>query len=145
MLFRSDVLNELHKYGFQTNGNQITNLNHAKDITGDNASKVDELLGKYQTAYQNFSEATKKIDELQTDIWQQGKNQQDYNNTKDQKMVEKLQRELELVTTAIDNQKNILEREGILLDANGRETLALERPENGQFVKADIFDHPLYH
>ena len=31
----------------------------------------------------------------------------------------------------------------ILLDANGRETLALERPENGQFVKADIFDHPV--
>lgn len=112
----TDVLNELHKYGFQTNGNQITNLNHAKDITGDNASKVDELLGKYQTAYQNFSEATKKIDELQTDIWQQGKNQQDYNNTKDQKMVEKLQRELELVTTAIDNQKNILEREGSSLE-----------------------------
>lgn len=112
----TDVLNELHKYGFQTNGNQITNLNHAKDITGDNASKVDELLGKYQTAYQNFSEATKKIDELQTDIWQQGKNQQDYNNTKDQKMVEKLQRELELVTTAIDNQKNILEREGNSLE-----------------------------
>lgn len=112
----TDVLNELHKYGFQTNGNQITNLNHAKDITGDNASKVDELLGKYQTAYQNFSETTKKIDELQTDIWQQGKNQQDYNNTKDQKMVEKLQRELELVTTAIDNQKNILEREGNSLE-----------------------------
>lgn len=112
----TDVLNELHKYGFQTNGNQITNLNHARDITGDNASKVDELLGKYQTAYQNFSEATKKIDELQTDIWQQGKNQQDYNNTKDQKMVEKLQRELELVTTAIDNQKNILEREGNSLE-----------------------------
>jgi len=112
----NDVLNELHKYGFQTNGNQITNLNHAKDITGDNASKVDELLGKYQSAYQNFSEATKKIDELQTDIWQQGKNQQDYNNTKDQKMVEKLQRSLELTTTAIDNQKDLLEREGNSLE-----------------------------
>ncbi|WP_435868845.1 helicase-related protein [Duncaniella muris] len=31
----------------------------------------------------------------------------------------------------------------ILMDANGREALALERPENGQFVKADIFDHPV--
>ena len=29
----------------------------------------------------------------------------------------------------------------ILMDANGRDTLALERGENGQFVKADIFDH----
>ncbi len=31
----------------------------------------------------------------------------------------------------------------ILMDANGREALALERGENGQFVKADIFDHPV--
>ncbi len=31
----------------------------------------------------------------------------------------------------------------ILMDANGRDALALERDENGQFVKADIFDHPV--
>ena len=106
----TDMINQLHQYGFQNNGNQITNLIHAKDIHGDNASKVDDLLSKYQSAYQNFSEATQKIQELQTDIWQQGKNQEDYRNTKDQKMVENLQRSLELLTTAIDNHKNILER-----------------------------------
>ena len=31
----------------------------------------------------------------------------------------------------------------ILMDANGRDVLALERGENGRFVKADIFDHPV--
>ena len=31
----------------------------------------------------------------------------------------------------------------ILMDANGRDALALERGENGKFVKADIFDHPV--
>ena len=31
----------------------------------------------------------------------------------------------------------------ILMDANGRDSLALERGENGRFVKADIFDHPV--
>ena len=31
----------------------------------------------------------------------------------------------------------------ILMDANGRDSLALERGENGQFVKSDIFDHPV--
>ena len=31
----------------------------------------------------------------------------------------------------------------ILMDANGRDALALERGENGQFVKADIFYHPV--
>ena len=31
----------------------------------------------------------------------------------------------------------------ILMDANGRDALALERGDNGRFVKADIFDHPV--
>ena len=31
----------------------------------------------------------------------------------------------------------------ILMDANGRDALALERGENSHFVKADIFDHPV--
>lgn len=31
----------------------------------------------------------------------------------------------------------------LLLDASGRDTLSLERVENGQFIKADIFDHPV--
>lgn len=30
----------------------------------------------------------------------------------------------------------------ILMDASGRNMLSLERGEDGQFVKADIFDHP---
>ena len=31
----------------------------------------------------------------------------------------------------------------ILMDASGRDTLSLERVENGQFTKSDIFDHPV--
>lgn len=31
----------------------------------------------------------------------------------------------------------------ILMDASGRDSLSLERAENGHFVKADIFDHPV--
>lgn len=115
----TDMINQLHGYGFNSNGNKITNLDHAKQITGDNASKVDDLLSKYQSAYQNMSDAAQKIEELRTDIWQQGKNQEDYRNTKDQKMVEKLQRELEILTTSIDNNKNILERQaGSLSDGD---------------------------
>ena len=107
----TDMINQLHAYGFKNNGNKITNLDHAKTITGDNASKVDDLLGKYQSAYQNFSQATQKIQELQTDIWQQGKNQEEYRNTKDQKMVEQMQRSLEILNTSIQNRKNIMERQ----------------------------------
>ena len=31
----------------------------------------------------------------------------------------------------------------LLMDAHGRDTLAIERVENGQFIKADIFEHPV--
>ena len=31
----------------------------------------------------------------------------------------------------------------IMMDAAGRDMLSLERAENGQFIKADIFDHPV--
>jgi len=31
----------------------------------------------------------------------------------------------------------------LLMDAHGRDTLAIERVENGKFIKADIFDHPV--
>ena len=31
----------------------------------------------------------------------------------------------------------------LMMDASGRDILSLERVENGQFVKADIFDHPV--
>ena len=31
----------------------------------------------------------------------------------------------------------------LLMDAHGRDTLAIERVENGEFINADIFDHPV--
>ena len=46
----------------------------------------------------------------------------------------------------VERYGNINEKQNakfILMDANGRDALALERGENGRFVKADIFDHPV--
>ena len=46
----------------------------------------------------------------------------------------------------VDKYGNLNEKQNvkfILMDANGRDSLALERGENGLFVKADIFDHPV--
>ena len=46
----------------------------------------------------------------------------------------------------VDRYGNLNEKQNakfILMDANGRDALALERGENGHFVKADIFDHPV--
>ncbi|MCM1142327.1 MAG: N-6 DNA methylase, partial [Muribaculum sp.] len=46
----------------------------------------------------------------------------------------------------VDKYGNLNEKQNvkfILMDANGRDALALERGENGMLVKADIFDHPV--
>ncbi len=46
----------------------------------------------------------------------------------------------------VDKYGNLNEKQNakfILMDANGRDALALERGENGMFVKADIFGHPV--
>lgn len=106
----NDVMGKLRGYGFRTNGNQITNLDIAKNFKGDQASKVDELLSTYQNVYQNLSDVTKKIDELNTDIWQQNKNIQDYQEEIESQAIEKAQRELEMVKRSVEYSKNLADR-----------------------------------
>lgn len=106
----NDVMGKLRGYGFRTNGNQITNLDIAKNFKGDKASKVDELLSTYQNVYQNLSDVTKKIDELNTDIWQQNKNIQDYQEEIESRAIEKAQRELEMVQRSVEYSKNLADK-----------------------------------
>lgn len=106
----NDVMGKLRGYGFRTNGNQITNLDIAKNFKGDQASKVNELLSTYQNVYQNLSDVTKKIDELNTDIWQQNKNIQDYQEEIESQAIEKAQRELEMVKRSVEYSKNLADR-----------------------------------
>lgn len=106
----NDVMGKLRGYGFRTNGNQITNLDIAKNFKGDQASKVNELLSTYQGVYQNLSDITKKIDELNTDIWQQNKNIQDYQEEIESQAIEKAQRELEMVKRSVEYSKNLADK-----------------------------------
>ena len=106
----NDVMGKLRGYGFRTNGNQITNLDIAKNFKGDKASKVNELLSTYQSVYQNLSDITKKIDELNTDIWQQNKNIKDYQEEIESQAIEKAQRELEMVQRSVEYSKNLASR-----------------------------------
>ena len=106
----NDVMGKLRGYGFRTNGNQITNLDIAKNFKGDKASKVNELLSTYQSVYQSLSDITKKIDELNTDIWQQNKNIQDYQEEIESQAIEKAQRELEMVQRSVEYSKNLADK-----------------------------------
>lgn len=119
----NDVMGKLRGYGFRTNGNQITNLDIAKNFKGDKASKVDELLSTYQNVYQNLSDVTKKIDELNTDIWQQNKNIQDYQEEIESQAIEKAQRELEMVQRSVEYSKNLADR---VIDSLGEKDYAMK-------------------
>ena len=106
----NDLLNKLRQNGFTTNGNQITNLGHARDFVGDDASKVNELLSSYRSVYESLSSISDKIDSLNTDIYSQQQNIKDKETELESKRIEGLQRQLELLTTAINNNKSILDR-----------------------------------
>lgn len=114
----NDLLNKLRQKGFATNGNQITNLGHARDFVGDDASKVNELLSSYRSVYENLTSINDKIDSLNTDIYNQQKNIKDRETELESKKIEELQRQLELLTTAISNNKSILNRKSESLSSN---------------------------
>lgn len=114
----NDLLNKLRQKGFATNGNQITNLGHARDFVGDDASKVNELLSSYRSVYENLASINDKIDSLNTDIYNQQQNIKDKETELESKKIEELQRQLELLTTAISNNKSILDRKSESLSSN---------------------------
>lgn len=114
----NDLLNKLRQKGFATNGNQITNLGHARDFVGDDASNVNELLSSYRSVYENLASINDKIDSLNTDIYNQQQNIKDKETELESKKIEELQRQLELLTTAISNNKSILNRKSESLSSN---------------------------
>jgi Phage-related minor tail protein. len=108
----SSVLSQLRGYGFHTSGNQITNAGHAASFKGDKASKVDSLLSTYQSVYQSLGEIDTKISNLKTDIWQTNQTIAEQKDQQESDKIEKLQRQLEILTTSIDNSNAIYEKYG---------------------------------
>ncbi len=113
----SSVLSQLRKYGFHTSGNQITNAGHAASFKGDKASKVDGLLSTYQSVYQSLGEIDTKISNLKTDIWQVKQTIAEQKDQAESNKIEKLQRQLEILTTSIDNSNAIYEKNSSYIGA----------------------------
>lgn len=113
----NSILSQLRGYGFHTSGNQITNAGLAASFKGDKASKVDGLLSTYQSVYQSLGEIDTKISNLQTDIWQTNQTIAEQKDQQESDKIEKLQRQLEILTTAIDNSNAIYEKYGSYIGA----------------------------
>lgn len=131
----NDVLGKLRGYGFKTNGNQITNLDIAKNITGDNASKVNELLGTYQDAYSSLLEIDAKIDDLKTDKWQQNENIKDYNKSIESEKIDKLVAEVDRMVTAVESTNSMYE---VMLNNTSSKDYALTAQTSSQSIQAKV-------
>ena len=114
----SSVLGQLRKYGFHTSGNQITNAGHAASFKGDKASKVDSLLSTYQSVYQSLGEIDTKISNLKSDMYTVKQTIAEQKDQQESTKIEKLQRQLELLTTSIDNSNAIYEKYGSYIGAS---------------------------
>lgn len=104
------LLSQLRGYGFNTNGNTITNLDHAKSFSGDNADKVSTLLDSYKTVFENLNEVSNTISSLNLDKWQQEKNITDYNTTKETTNTTNLTNAVTSLTTLLSNNASIFSR-----------------------------------
>lgn len=104
------IMSQLGKYGFNRSGNKITNLNRARSLRGDKATKANELLTKYKTLYESLAEIDGKIDSLNKDKWDQNEKIKESQKTKENKRIESLQRKLELAMSALSGTTNILEK-----------------------------------
>jgi TP901 family phage tail tape measure protein len=63
----NEVLAELRKAGFKTDGNMITNLDYAKGLRGDQASNASTLLNKWKSLYEELDTLVGKISSLNSD------------------------------------------------------------------------------
>lgn len=107
----NSVLSSLRKQGFQTSGNNITNLGHAKNIKGeDNIKKANENLTKYRDLYNQINDINMRVLSLQADKWDANQDIKEAEKSKESKDLEKRFRKTEALLTAIKNNTDILDK-----------------------------------
>ncbi|MFT8556548.1 phage tail tape measure protein [Liquorilactobacillus hordei] len=106
----NSLLSQLRGYGFNNNGNQITNLDHSQSFRGDDADKVTTLLDSYKTVYENLIDVSNTINSLDLDKWQQQQNIIDYNTTKETNNVATLTAAATSLTNLLSNNASIFSR-----------------------------------
>lgn len=114
----NEVLSALRKEGFKTSGNKVTNLGHAKNISGDErVDKVNESLSKYKSLYTEINSINGKILTLQQE---QKKINDDIKNAKIAKELKSIEGRLaktERLMTAISNHTDIMSKKLGFLDS----------------------------
>ena len=112
------------------------NIGHLENITSSGATFVPLIVSQEQTDRIRQYIAVR-------DVYEQLYAYEQDNQEANSELREKLNGYYEAFTALYGNLNDRKNARMILMDATGRNMLALERGENDKFVKADIFDHPV--
>ena len=125
---------------FYRNGSMVEdkdgNIGHLENVTSSDATFVPLIVSQEQTDRIRQYIAVR-------DVYEQLYAYEQDNQEANSELREKLNGYYEAFTALYGNLNDRKNVRMILMDAAGRNMLALERGENGKFVKADIFDHPV--
>lgn len=99
------LLSELRGLGFRSNGNEITNLGHARSLRGDRADEANDLLRQYRSLYETMESTRQSIASLQQD--RRG-SQDSIQEARDAIEEEKIQKELEKIEKRLQRTEGLL-------------------------------------
>lgn len=104
----SNVLSELRGYGFKTDGNKVTNLEHAQNLSGDEASDAESALNTWKTLYKSISGLGGRISDLEGTIHGAEEAIEDARMNLELERLEKQLAKTELLLSSISNNLSIL-------------------------------------
>lgn len=126
----NSVLGQLRGKGFNSNGNQITNLGHAQSLSGDNASESETLLNKWKELYNSINETQKTINDLNASKRQADEQIKDADTARELKKIEGILKRTEALLKSVENNTSIQDvKEGFL--GSGDYELNLNIKEQG--------------
>ena len=126
----NSVLGKLRGKGFNSNGNKITNLGHAKSLSGDNASESETLLNKWKELYNSINETQKTINDLNASKRQAEEQIKDADTARELKKIEGILKRTEALLKSVENNTSIQDvKEGFL--GSGDYELNLNIKEQG--------------
>lgn len=126
----NSVLGQLRGKGFNSNGNQITNLGHAQSLSGDNASESETLLNKWKELYNSINETQKTINDLNASKRQAEEQIKDADTARELKKIEGILKRTEALLKSVENNTSIQSvKEGFL--GSGDYELNLNIKEQG--------------
>ena len=126
----NSVLGQLRGKGFNSNGNQITNLGHAQSLSGDNASESETLLNKWKELYNSINETQKTINDLNASKRQAEEQIKDADTARELKKIEGILKRTEALLKSVENNTSIQDvKEGFL--GSGDYELNLNIKEQG--------------